>query len=766
MIRKLSEIKNVGRLEDYTASGDVQFKKLTMIYAQNGRGKTTLVDIFRSLSEDEGSYILGRKTLGQDQEPYVKVRLEGGDAIFEDGTWNKPPQDIEIFDEFFVRENIHSGDVIDHEHKKNLHSLIIGEAAGKLADKIAQYDEVSRKIQSSQRETENVLRPKIVDGLSREEFLKLTEVEDLEVKTKAKEDEVSALEQQGKIKESAELKKITLPEPPKGQETLLAKKLPDLTAEVEAKVKEKIRQLGGDDPETWLSNGVSYQKDDKCPFCDTDTTNIEIVKSYSAYFDDAYRELKESVKDALAELKLWGNEETLLKLQKDLNKNEGLVDFWKQFIKFDADSIKFSEINTAISELKVALREVLSKKKSSPLEAIGLGTKVEPARLQFDTVFEKVEKYNKFVETTNQSIQAKKKTTEAGDVKAVTLELTKLKNTPERFKPKISELCEQYLVNQKALPVIQDKKKYYQDKLEEQTELIFDKYLDSINAHLKNFSAGFRITELTSSNLGGKPNSSYHLVINNTPVRLGGENTPKSEPSFKNTVSSGDKSALAFAFFLAKLETQPGLENKVIVLDDPISSQDRFRLNYTQTQICNLMNQAKQVIVLSHDANFLWQLFDRIYKSKSAVSQLEVRGIGDGSKSVIATWDVVNATSGDYSQNHADLTNFMKNGRNGSTLFHILRCIRPTLESCFRRKFPNKLNTLTLGEMIREIRKTDDSELLKAKPYLNKLIDINVYSRKYHHGLPSAAGPSEPIEESELRIYAEKALDMTEINFN
>ena len=49
MLEKIVQIKNIGRFRDYAASGDVTFRKLTLVYAENGRGKTTLCVILRSL---------------------------------------------------------------------------------------------------------------------------------------------------------------------------------------------------------------------------------------------------------------------------------------------------------------------------------------------------------------------------------------------------------------------------------------------------------------------------------------------------------------------------------------------------------------------------------------------------------------------------------------------------------------------------------------------------------------------------------------------
>ncbi len=60
MLRKFVSIKNVGRFVNCRAIGDVESKRYTLIFAENGRGKTTLCAILRSLQLGEAAHIIGR----------------------------------------------------------------------------------------------------------------------------------------------------------------------------------------------------------------------------------------------------------------------------------------------------------------------------------------------------------------------------------------------------------------------------------------------------------------------------------------------------------------------------------------------------------------------------------------------------------------------------------------------------------------------------------------------------------------------------------
>ena len=60
-----------------------------------------------------------------------------------------------------------------------------------------------------------------------------------------------------------------------------------------------------------------------------------------------------------------------------------------------------------------------------------------------------------------------------------------------------------------------------------------------------------------SSNTGRVANSTFCVLINEVQVEMGTSDTPLSEPSFKNTLSAGDRTTLALAFFLAEIEADP-----------------------------------------------------------------------------------------------------------------------------------------------------------------------------------------------------------------
>ncbi len=90
-------------------------------------------------------------------------------------------------------------------------------------------------------------------------------------------------------------------------------------------------------------------------------------------------------------------------------------------------------------------------------------------------------------------------------------------------------------------------------KLDEYSERVVARHLKAINDHLDNFNAGLSLDRLKVEYSGRVPNSTFCVVINRTSVEMGNSETPQDQPSFKNTLSGGDRTTLALAFFFAQI---------------------------------------------------------------------------------------------------------------------------------------------------------------------------------------------------------------------
>ena len=193
MLSKIIMIKNVGRFLNYCAHGDVVLKKYNLIFAENGRGKTTLCAVLRSLQTNNSAHVLGRATLGNNNPPEIRLLL-GNDTInFNAGTWDATVQKFAIFDSYFVSENVYSGDDVSLDHKRKFYKLIIGKRGVKLARKIEDFDTLTRKKSGEIKDSYAVIKPLVSPSQTVETFLTLQEDPDVDKKIEQKKKQLQEL---------------------------------------------------------------------------------------------------------------------------------------------------------------------------------------------------------------------------------------------------------------------------------------------------------------------------------------------------------------------------------------------------------------------------------------------------------------------------------------------------------------------------------------------------------------------------------------------
>ena len=246
--------------------------------------------------------------------------------------------------------------------------------------------------------------------------------------------------------------------------------------------------------------------------------------------------------------------------------------------------------------------------------------------------------------------------------------------------------------------------------------------------------------------------SSYQLVINQVLVDVGTGEVAIARPSFKNTLSAGDRSTLALAFFLASIEHDANLASKVVIFDDPFNSQDAFRRTQTIHEIIKLSGGCRQVILLSHDANFLKLLWDKCAPSERASIQIADHG-QIGSKITEINLDI--ACRGRTATDIDDLQAYVTNG--AGQHIDIIRKMRTVLETYMHTTYPSSFNDRDwLGEIVGKIRNIGAAH--PAHALYDRLNAINDYTAQYHHGENVTDTVPDQIDSTELRGFARQTL--------
>ncbi len=193
----------------------------------------------------------------------------------------------------------------------------------------------------------------------------------------------------------------------------------------------------------------------------------------------------------------------------------------------------------------------------------------------------------------------------------------------------------------------------------------------------------------------------YKLTIDNHDISFDANDVN----SAKDVLSEGDKSSLALAFFLAKLDIDPGRADKILIFDDPLSSFDNNRRLYTVQLLQSLLPQMEQIVVLSHNAFFLKELSKNIQRSDRKALRISENFVDKASK--IEQIDLERLVEIEYFKHIRELEEFLQT-QDINKKERVLGLMRNVLEAHilfkFRRQTANiSPNSRTFGNIIDEL---------------------------------------------------------------
>ena len=757
MLRKIVTIRNVGRFSNFSAAGNVTLSRYNLLFGENGRGKTTLCAIFRSLRSGDTTLILGRATLGNADPPEIRVLLDGGTtAICAGGTWGATFPHLVVFDATFISENVHSGDAVGVPHRRNLYKVIIGKAGVDLARQIEDLDTATREKSTDIRTKQRAVEAFMPKGVTIASFLRLPEDKGIGAKIVEKEGELAAVKQADQIKKRAGLSDLALPAFPPEFATLLRKTIPDVAEEAERRITAQIEKHQMEARgEPWLSEGLGFVRDDACPFCGQNVGGTPLVAAYRSYFGEAYHALRTEISALRTRVDDDFSDRKIAEIERILVQNTASVEFWSPYCAITSPVLPgAAEIGDALRGLRQVALSLLDRKATAPLDQVAPDESFIAAHAAFTAKEGESIAYNKAVDAANKVIDAKKAATSAADLKTVENALAGLRTTKKRYEEDVKTACATYSTAVTEKEVLEDRKAGVKRELDEYTATVIPRYEQTINRLLEKFQAGFRITKTGHGYAGGVASSSYEILINEVPVELGDAGSPLSTPSFKNTLSSGDKSTLALAFFLARLEHDPERGDKVAIFDDPFNSQDSFRRECTVTKIIETGERCRQVFVLSHDQVFLKRIWDRLAPRAADRKCLRLDRVGERN-TTIREWDIEETTQPAFVASRRAIVNYVANGEGDPR--QIILKLRPTLETYCKNNRPEDFGNDTLGVIVGKIREAGPTHTLF--PVLADLDETNLYTRGYHHGDdPNTA--DEPINDTELQGFAKRTLNV------
>jgi hypothetical protein len=110
------------------------------------------------------------------------------------------------------------------------------------------------------------------------------------------------------------------------------------------------------------------------------------------------------------------------------------------------------------------------------------------------------------------------------------------------------------------------------------------------------------------------------------------------------------------AFFFASLDQDGRLAEKVVVIDDPMTSLDEHRRLTTVQEMRRLYGRVRQMIVLSHSKAFLCAVWDGADRTARCALQI----VRSGGGSTLAPWDVRQDTLTPHDRRHELVREYLR----------------------------------------------------------------------------------------------------------
>lgn len=752
MINRLQLLRNVGQFESVATKFDLA--KLTLLYAENGRGKTTLTAILRSLATGEPLPIVERHRLGATHPPEVIIACSGGaqPARFQNGAWSRTCPDMVVFDDVFVDRNVCSGLEVGADHRQNLHELIIGEQGVSLAKRVMELADEIRTRNTELRTKTAALQGVEKQGLSVDDFCALQPQDKIDDAVSAAEKRAASIGQAEAVRSTGAFTSLALPSiDTVGIQTLLAKSVAEVDAEALGRVRTHFANLGKG-AENWISTGMDFtakKGGEKCPFCTQSLSSSEMFAAYRSHFAAGYKKLVAEVIAMTAEVESTLKGDALAGFERQVQGNRTRSTFWTSFCSVPDISIDSTEIAAAWQGARDALVASLKAKQADPLQAATLDATAIAAVQKYAETTERIRTLSTTLERANEDIERVKEAAKSGNLLAAQNELRRLKATKERHSPSTATLCTDYLTAKAAKVQAESDKVKAQQALDAHRTAVFPQYQTLINSYLVLFNAGFSVEQVQPQNAAGTPSCTYHLGINQHRVPVAGN----SGATFKNTLSAGDRNTLALAFFFASLDREPNNANKVVVLDDPVSSLDEHRCLATVQEARKLVQHVSQVIVLSHSKPFLARIWQHADQSRATALEVSRDFLG----STIVAWNVNDDSITEYDRRHSRLRNMLQS--NSGNPRETAEAIRPVLEGYLRVACAADFRPGTLLGPFRQLAKDKaaaGSPILDASK-LTELEDLTEYANKFHHDT-NPAWDVEHVNDGELRGFVRRTL--------
>ncbi len=644
MITKFNSIKKVGCYEDLTTNANKPFDKVNILFGNNGSGKTTFSNILYLLSK----HCKDKQTLFDElTESDSEVEIETASGKIHLKNIITSELDIYVFNSKFVSDSVYNGNTSNIDSFSN--EIKLTNEKINLIDKefevvLKRSTKINSWINEIQNKLDAIWKPLADDFQIKISNARLTNVKP-DISYKVDGDIYELRNELRKLywnydnvsKQSGTISRLNAHKERLNTLTKIQIDFENLNPLLEHPIslsaknnlKERINryqqkseekkiqnQIG--DVNDWFKEGgrllfLSKDIDSHCPLCKSDLTdNIDsLLQEYTSHYSEAMLKLFDFLDNLINHLEK-------LKTVDYLNANyEISTDILETIKLYDiqADNYVFERYEDLLCSLESVLIK-LKEKKSAPESII----KLEESDVELIQAYQEI--IANFINQTQEAI----------DKEINLLKEKSIEEIIKEIKDKIKQIVSVEL-NQKDNNIFESKRRTNSDFAS--TCQTFSTFLKQSNDQLKIQKS----EELSKLNAESKFVNIYlkhfginHFIIDRDKskskdnITITFTVTGRKKSKFGFSLSEGEKTALAFAYFISKLRVEKiegnkeEFENTIIVIDDPISSLDDNRVFQTANLIDsflffnkdNTAKQPKQVFILSHNLVFIKYMYNAL----------------------------------------------------------------------------------------------------------------------------------------------------------
>lgn len=768
-IKKIIKLQNLGLLRDACATGAVDLGRVTAIYADNGRGKSTLAAVIRAIQLRDTGRMNARKTLDSADAPVVDLLLSTGAHIeFVANEWTGKSPVIAVFDSEFVEQNVYSGFEVRPDQRQALLEFALGDTTVALKKQIEQLSQ-SIKDQTAIRSTAEKTLGAMAPPYTIRDFVTLQPGSDVQA-------QIDALRKRIEAAKSAQ--PLGARQPPAALEnlqfdtqeafSLLGKTLADIEQGAEAEVKAHLACHAHPGIEEWVNGGQGFATGNACPFCGQDIGGLSLIEAYQSYFNAAYEGLKADIAALETKVTAELGDAVVNGLAAAHATNVARIEAWTDQLNVSVPDLDIAALRNELAFVRAHVLDLIAIKRQQLLAVVGSPEAPGAVDAALAAINSRIVKYSKDIQAIASGIAQFKAKLATENVGSLEASIKQLEAAQRRQSPEAIDAVTAYTSSEAERKSLESEKTKAREQIDAQMQTTLSQYQGEINQLLRAFGAEFEIEQLKPTYVGstGEPRTEFGLRIRKKSVKLGSRADLASGHGFASTLSEADKRTLAFAFFVARLRAEPTLADTIVVLDDPVSSMDRNRRQESKRLIAYLATECQQLVMLSHDAYFVREYRDLLTNLKPEplpMKILELKRVQDG-YSAFAPCDIDGMCSSDYYRHHRLVVDFV-DGKPTPGPRDVAKAIRPLLEGYYHRRFPGAIpKRVMFGQLIAmAVDPATTGPLINLRLLAQELMEVNDYAGQFHHDSNQSADTVQVVD-AELLTFARRALALIHVN--